>query len=332
VERVDVKVSFSCNNRCRFCVQGDKRSRFADRTTSEAKRLLRKARRRADSIVFTGGEPSLRKDFLELVRESRRIGFRQVQLQTNGQMLAYPAFARACVEAGVTEVSPALHGHVAALHEFLTGREGSFACTVRGIENARAVGLPVLTNTVVTKPNRRHLADIARLLVRLGVSQLQFAFVHPVGSAAENFASIVPRMSLIVDELARALDIAAEAGVRAMTEAVPLCFLRGREASAAEWIIPEASVFDAEGIIDDYREFRLKEGKAKGPPCRRCLLDRVCEGPWREYPARYGWQEFVPRRDALAQRISRRGPGSGIRDSGSGPRSPKPEARSSRFG
>lgn len=302
-ERVDVKFSFSCNNRCRFCVQGDKRERFADRTTAEAVRLLGEARRRADAIVFTGGEPTLRRDFLDLVREARRLNYRVIQLQTNGQMLAYPGFARACAEAGVTEVSPALHGHVAALHEFLTGREGSFGFTLRGIENARAAGLPVLTNTVVTKPNRRHLSAIAWLLADRGVSQMQFAFVHPVGTAMVNFDSIVPRLSLLRDELYRAFDVALGAGVRVMTEAVPLCFLPGREELAAEWIIPDAAVFDAEGTIDDYRAFRLSEGKAKGPRCRRCVLDRVCEGPWREYPERIGWSEFRPRRDPAARAL-----------------------------
>jgi hypothetical protein len=88
-----------------------------------------------------------------------------------------------------------------------------------------------------------------------------------------------------------------------MAEAVPLCILRGRESYAAEWIIPDAAVFDAEGTIDDYRAFRLGEGKAKGPRCRSCLLDSVCEGPWREYPERFGWTEFEPRRDARARAI-----------------------------
>lgn len=303
MERVDVKLSFSCNNRCRFCVQGEKRLRFPDRTTAEAKKLLREARRRADEIVFTGGEPSIRPDFLELVADARRLGFRVIQLQTNGQMLAYPAFARGCREAGVTEVSPALHGHVAELHDFLTGRTGSFAFTVRGIENARAEGFPVITNTVVTKPNRRHLTGIARLLCTLGVEQLQFAFVHAVGTAGRNFDSIVPRKSLIRDELFRAIDAARDAGVRPMVEAVPLCFLQGREWVAAEWVIPDAAVFDAEGIVEDYRAFRVGEGKAKGPPCRRCLLEPVCEGPWREYTERFGWDEFRPRRDAAARRL-----------------------------
>ena len=32
-KRVDVKVGFSCNNYCKFCVQGDKRDRFEDKST-----------------------------------------------------------------------------------------------------------------------------------------------------------------------------------------------------------------------------------------------------------------------------------------------------------
>ncbi len=307
MERVDVKLSFSCNNRCRFCVQGDKRERFPDRSTAEAKRLLRRARKRSDSVVFTGGEPTVRRDFLEVVAYARSLGFCQVQLQTNGQMLAYPSFVRGCVEAGVTEVSPALHGHVAALHDYLTRREGSFAATLRGIENSRAAGLPVVTNSVICKPNRRHLAQLGRLLVERGASQVQFAFVHAVGTAGVEFDAIVPRKSLIVDELFRAVDAVREAGVRAMTEALPLCFLRGREELAAEWIMPEATIYDAEVTIDDYTAYRLAEGKLHGPPCRRCLLRRVCEGPWREYPERFGWDEFVPRRDARARTIARRG-------------------------
>ena len=306
MDRVDVKLSFSCNNRCRFCVQGEKRSKFPDRTTTQAKRLLGQARKRADEIVFTGGECSIRPDFLDLVAHARKLGFREIQLQTNGQMLAYPSFVRECIDAGVTEIAPALHGHIPALHDFLTRRRGSFACTVKGIENSRAAGLCVLTNTVVTKPNRRHLDSIARLLVRLGATQIQFAFVHPTGTAHSLFPSIVPRLSLAEPQIHAALDVASAAGIRSMTEAVPLCFLRGREASAAEWIIPDSAVFDAEGILDDYRAFRISEGKAKGPPCRRCLLDRVCEGPWREYPERFGWGEFRPRRDRSARGIARR--------------------------
>ena len=41
-------------------------------------------------------------------------------------------------------------------------------------------------------------------------------------------------------------------------------------------------------------DFIVAEGKAHGEPCARCAERPRCEGPWREYPARFGWDEFVP--------------------------------------
>ncbi len=92
----------------------------------------------------------------------------------------------------------------------------------------------------------------------------------------------------------QALRLGSEAGVRCMTEAIPLCFLPEMEEFAAESIIPRTKIFDAERVIEDYTELRLQEGKLKGPMCARCVLEPRCEGPWREYPEHFGWDEFVP--------------------------------------
>jgi hypothetical protein len=301
VDRVDVKLGWSCNNRCRFCVQGDKRRRFADRTTAEARALLDEARAAADEVVLTGGEATLRADLPELVRHARALGFRLVQLQTNGRRLADEALCDALLEAGVTEVSPALHAPNAAAHEYLTRAPGSFRQTLRGIVNLKRRGARVITNTVVTRSTARLLGELGALLVRLRVDQYQLAFPHPVGTAgfAEGGegASVVPRLSLLEPWLRAGLEPGIRAGVAVMTEAVPLCFLRGgyeRFAAERSARMPRTRVFDAEGVLPDYREYRLAEGKAKGPPCRACRAAAECEGPWREYPERFGWDEFVP--------------------------------------
>ena len=292
--RVDVKVGFSCNNKCLFCVQGEKRHKVGDFSTAEVKRTLDDARATADSIVFTGGELTLRKDVIELVRYAKSLDFKVIQVQTNGRMLAYPKFVDELVGAGANEFSPALHGHVAALHDWLTGAPGSFDQTCRGIRNVKERGMFVLTNSVITKPNFRHLADLARLLVRLGVDQYQLAFVHPVGSAGANFDAIVPRMAMIEPHVKAGLTVGIKAGRSVMTEAIPYCFMQGFERHVAERIIPRTKIFDAGLVIDDYTAFRQTEGKARGPGCPRCLHFSYCEGPWREYPERLGWDEFVP--------------------------------------
>lgn len=293
-ERIDLKVGFACNNRCVFCVQGDKRSRYSPRSTEELRTVLKDERARVSAVVFTGGEPTVRPDLLELVAYARDLGYRTIQIQTNGRMFAHRGFVRRLLEAGANEFSPALHGHVAPLHDFLTGAPGAFAQTVTGIRNLKAQGLFVLTNSVITKSNYRHLPDLARLLVSLGVDQFQFAFVHPVGTAGDQFERVVPRMELLAPHLQAALRIGLEAGRRVYTEAVPYCILPGHEECVVEKHIPRTAIYDAESTIEDYTKYRLDEGKLKGPACPDCVHFAECEGPWREYPERLGWAEFRP--------------------------------------
>ncbi len=297
VERVDVKTGFKCNNRCRFCVQGNKRDLHGNKSTEEVKETLRAAVKDSESIVFTGGEVTIRPDFLELVAYAHELGFKTIQIQSNGRMLAYKEFAEKTVAAGANEFSPALHGHTAELHDYLTDAKGAFKQTVRAIKNLRAMGQPVITNTVVTRSNYRHLPEIAKILVGLGVLQYQFAFVHPVGTVADNFFSETPRMTLIEPFVKRGLNYGLKRGVVAVTEAIPYCFMKGFEHCVAEQYIPRTKIFDAKFVVEDYTEFRLTEGKAHGPQCIECTWFHLCEGPWREYPEHYGWDEFVPRKD-----------------------------------
>ena len=292
--RLDLKIGFACNNRCRFCVQGDKRTRFAPRPLAELRDLLARARPDADGVVFTGGEPTLRPDLPELVAHARALGYRSIQVQTNGRRLAYPAYLDTLVAAGVTEFSPALHGHTAALHDSLTGAPGAFAQTVAGLRALAARGLHVIANSVITRPNHTHLEELARLLCSLGVAQYQLAFVHPTGTAGAEFDAIVPRMSEVAPFLRAGLAVGARAGVPAYSEAVPECVLGAYADRAAERIIPDTTVIDAELTIADYTRYRRESGKLKGPRCPTCARFAACEGPWREYPERLGWDEFVP--------------------------------------
>lgn len=292
--RIDLKTGFQCNNRCEFCVQGEKRNEYPNKTTEVLKKIIDEEREHADEIVFTGGEVTIRKDLPELVAHARDAGFQLIQIQTNGRMLAAEKILDRLIAAGATEFSPAIHGPNARIHDELTRAPDSFRQTVKGVVNVRKRGLPVLINSVITQANYRYLPEMARLFLRLGVSQYQFAFVHALGTAGENFETIVPRLSDAQPYVLAALEIGRLAGIPCMTEAIPLCFLPGYEAFAAEWIIPDTRIVDAEWVIESFTDQRLADGKLKGDVCKECSLNSVCEGPWREYPEHLGWDEFVP--------------------------------------
>lgn len=295
--RIDIKVGFQCNNHCKFCVQGGKREKFPEkRPLAEIKDNLQKNVNWAEGIVFTGGEPTLRlEELVEMARYGKKLGYKVIQVQTNGRLFAYLDFCKALIKAGVTEFSPALHGHNAKIHDFLTSSKGSFKETVQGIRNLKALGQYVLTNTVITTRNYKFLPEIALLLVGLDVDQFQFAFPHIAGTAEKNKDWLIPDVSRIMKYVKRGLDIGIKAGKRVMTEAIPYCLMpSGYERYIAEQVMPNAIIYDADLEISDYAKYRKEEAKAKRGACRQCRYDSVCEGPWKEYPVLKGWSEFRP--------------------------------------
>jgi len=191
--RADIKVGYSCNNNCLFCVQGRKRSLLKDKSTQDIFKTLHQARVTSNGVVLTGGEPSIRADFFQLLNFAKKLGYQRIQVQTNGRMFAYKDFCLTAIESGANEFGIALHGHIPQLHDYLTTARGSFSQTIKAITNLSGLNVPVYSNTVITKSNYRHLPEIARLLVYLRVKQFQFAFVHALGSAKDNFNSIVKK-------------------------------------------------------------------------------------------------------------------------------------------
>jgi len=209
-------------------------------------------------------------------------------------MLGYRRFVRRLMHAGATELSPALHGATAEVHDALTRAHGSFAQTVPGIRNAVALGVDVVTNTVVVRNNLPDLASVVELLHGLGVRRAQLAAVHPVGTAADRYAEVVPDLPAAGSAMRAAVRAGRGLGMEVVLEAVPPCLIRGVEDAVVEDRIPETTVVDLGAAAFDFSTWRRAEGKAKGPPCRECARAAACEGPWREYPERQGWAGYEP--------------------------------------
>ena len=81
-------VTHKCNLACTYCTQKEPDVFSDELTTAETIHLLRRIRRETDSIVMTGGEPTLRADAEDLVEAARfECEFRSVLLITNGTLL-----------------------------------------------------------------------------------------------------------------------------------------------------------------------------------------------------------------------------------------------------
>ena len=294
VQRLDLKLGFACNNNCLSCPQAHRRH-LGDLSTAQAKELiLAGLRDGAWELVLTGGEPTVRNDFLELTQFARQKGYKRVQLQSNGRMLSYKSFAKQAVEAGVTDFCVGLHSDKAEVHDSLTRSPGSFEQAVLGIKNLVGLKQRVTINSVIHKLDFERLPMRAELAVNLGINQFQLAFIHCVGNAKQNIDLLLPKKSEVKPFVHKALDIALAAGLKAMVEAYPYCFMEGYEKYCSELYMPRSEIRDAEGVIEDFDFVRKNSGKSKHLKCGECRFDLVCEGPWKEYIEKFGWSEFVP--------------------------------------
>ncbi len=293
-KRVDIKTGFKCNNNCKFCVQAWKKPEGNRPKEDISKDLYDAKKAGCVGVVFTGGEVSIRADFFELLECAHDIGFAEIQVQTNARRFYYMDFCIKAVRAGMNDFGPAIHGHTAELHDSLTQSQGSFNQACQAIKNIKSLGVNVITNTVVVRPNYKFIPEIAKLLVSLDVNQYQFAFMHAVGNAMDNYNKMMPRVSLAAPYIKKGLQIGIDAGKKVMAEAMPYCVMKGYERYTSELYIPETEIRDTTSYDPDFGNTRRTQGKVKFSKCKQCKYDLICEGPWKEYPERMGSKEFVP--------------------------------------
>jgi MoaA/NifB/PqqE/SkfB family radical SAM enzyme len=297
----DIKVGYSCNNNCVHCVIADKRRRWEsegkaiDLSTEGYKKEILKARNEGISeILFTGGEPTVRKDIFSLVGYARGLGL-GISMQTNGRMFYYEEYCkRMCAIAGIYYVI-ALHGSKAEIHDKITQKEGSFRQTLGGMKNLIKMGQSVNAKVVISKINMGDLTNIAKLCGERGVKRLDFAFPHALGNAWQNFDKVVPRYSEIKEEVHRAAEFCIKNNIKVDFEAIPFCFMEGYEETVGDVVhVGEGGIYlkSLYGEVMDWTVAR-KQIKTKFGKCKRCKYDNVCEGVWKEYPIRYGDEEFA---------------------------------------
>ncbi len=282
-----IELGIGCNNRCLFCYQRGYREVWGYpkwMTASEVRSRLRWGVEHGyDEVSFTGGEPTIRPDFLDLVRFAREVGFRRVAVTTNGWKLGDEGFFRDAVQAGLTSMGVSIHGPDARTHEGLTGRPGSFARAVQAIRNAvrthgsdRVVRLN--TFTLVNRQNVDRLVDLAVLLHQLGVRLLVF---QPIILSKANFETAADLMVGLADTVRAVRDVVREGirlGFRTKLFNLPPCLFREVLPGIDLDHYERATFREHDDARPSDRSLGDEVGLVRLAACRECVLQAGCPG------------------------------------------------------
>jgi MoaA/NifB/PqqE/SkfB family radical SAM enzyme len=260
--------------------------------------ILDCASRGCTYIVVTGGEPTVRRDFVGLVSFASSLGL-YIVLQTNGRAFCNPFLAKhAC--SYVNEFVIALHGPNAEIHDSITRSMGSFNQTICGMRNIMSFGARKISGKIVlSRRNYPRLCDTIKLLHSLGIYRINVTFPHARGNAKTWFHEVVPRYAEVRPFIEEAIQYSDRCALRTTFEAVLPCALTTRPLDMGlfsdfdEAKLAVKEVKQLHMATQDWNQLRVSI-KRKDEVCRSCRYDPSCEGYWSEYVDAYGFGEFEP--------------------------------------
>ena len=160
-----IEVTHRCSLACAHCynnrAMSDRAAQAAELSADELKRIVGEI---ADAgglyLLFTGGEIFARKDFIDVYRHAKQLGF-IVTLFSNATLIT-DRIANELADLPPFAIEVTLYGHTSETYERLTGVRGSFTRAHQGIRRLLDRGLPVRLKTVGITHTLAEMADMNR--------------------------------------------------------------------------------------------------------------------------------------------------------------------------
>ncbi len=155
-------------------------------TTDEGFQLIDQIRGfgpRLPLLVFTGGDPMLRPDLAALVRYASSTGL-TVALTPSGTAAATHSRLAELKDAGLSRIAVSLDAPTPEAHDAFRRVKGSYAWTMRIIDSAQELGLPLQINSTISRLTLPYLEGMATRVAELRVTLWALFFLIQTGRGA----------------------------------------------------------------------------------------------------------------------------------------------------
>jgi mycofactocin radical SAM maturase len=184
------ELTYACNLACVHCLSSSGRRDPRELSTDECKAVIDELQRMQVFYVnIGGGEPTVRRDFWELVdyATSHDVG---VKFSTNGSRITAERAAMLAASDYV-DVQISLDGATAEVNDYVRG-PGSYATAITAMERLHAAGMKDFKlSVVVTRHNVGQLDEFKAIADRYG-AQLRLTRLRPSGRGADTWDELHP--------------------------------------------------------------------------------------------------------------------------------------------
>jgi len=299
--RVDLALTFRCQNNCVHCYAGGPHE-TSELTTEQWKEVIDCLHQVGVFILdFTGGEPTLREDLPELLLYAQNKGM-VTGLITNGRKLKDKTYVETLEKTGLDFIQVTLESHMPKIHDLMTATKGSWKETVAGIRNIIPTQIYATTNTTLSKYNASNFLETIDFLKKLGVAAFGCNSLIYSGKANAISEEFVLPLEKLKELLPKIRDKANQLGLKFLWY-TPTQYCRFdpvqlglgvKSCTAAKInmcvgpngdVYPCQSYFESLGNIlkDDWQKIwnhplalRIRKREYVEPKCKNCPQLRIC--------------------------------------------------------
>lgn len=183
--RVLWEITNTCNYHCSYCMFSCEAQKYENElTTEEVKKNIKDLKENNFTYIkFTGGEPFVRKDMIEILEYASKLGF-DMDISTNASLITKEN-ATKLKQMNFPMVHVSLDGYDRDSHEYVRGKN-TFEPTIRGIKLLTEAGIYTRLGTVIYSQNEDYLEKIVALASDLKVNEIIFSFMEPMGRLKED--------------------------------------------------------------------------------------------------------------------------------------------------
>jgi radical SAM protein with 4Fe4S-binding SPASM domain len=196
-------ITARCNLRCVHCYNSDEKPKDKELSTEEVKRTLEEmSALGVGSISFSGGEPFMRKDFVEIASHAAGLTFSYVSVATNGTLLDRETARQ--LRHPKLHIQVSIDGDTAEVHDRIRGVAGAFDAAVSGLRILLQEGVQTKVCTTANRLNIDRIPNVIQLMQELGVENYRVQGVTPIGRGKKNMREIMlppSRMKSLVEYL-----------------------------------------------------------------------------------------------------------------------------------
>ncbi len=256
-------------------------------------KILAASKLGAEMVVFSGGEPTIRKDFPAIAKIMKSMGL-PFGIVSNARMLFYEDYFNDLAGSGLRYVLISLHGPNAEIHNSLTGSD-SFDQTVTGLKRCVQAGISTTVNYVLTKGNLNCLNEMVDMVSSLPGVVLKLSFAETKGAAREGFGEIVPDISIAARKVMEAVEYStsiSDGRKIVLCDGFTPCLIDGFE-KLNDDLFTHGFEWMSEVFEDGF--YPVDHGARSRPEvCEECGKRAECPGVYSGYLELKGAGEFRP--------------------------------------